>query len=323
MAGEIRRLLADELARQPAPPIGNLVADAIRHGRRRRRVRRAAATGLGMAGAALATVAAMLVPAVLGGGSPPPAEMVAAPAAPESAVAESVVPLPLAPTGTAVSTSAPADPVPIPLCGADDDLAQTAPLTRVTNCPAAEALIFPRHAASPWPSGQGAPATPQGVLELLSELLPPGRTSGYAQGDVRALAPGAVAVQIYLDRGDGPGMIRLWLSQEKPPPEPRCGAGELCYMLPDGGMVTLYDIADNCVNGRSMVLHRADGTRIQLNLARCLAWDGRDNPPAEPALTTQEALDIALDPRWGPELPQDIEKRGILRFAELPWIDYG
>lgn len=226
-----------------------------------------------------------------------------------------------------MSTSAPAVSVPTPQCGADigaDDVSpQTAPLTRVTNCPAAEALIFPRHAASPWPSSQGTPANPQGVLELLSELLPPGRTSGYAQGDVRGLAPGTVAVQIYLDRGDGPGMIRLWLSQEKPPAEPRCGAGELCYVLPDGGMVTLYDIADNCVNGRSVVLHRADGTRIQLDLARCLAWDGRDNPPAEPALITQEALNIALDPRWGPELPLDITKRGMLRFTELPWIDYG
>ncbi|MFV2017011.1 hypothetical protein [Micromonospora sp. LOL_023] len=320
MAGEIGRLLADELARQPAPPIGNLVADSIRQGRRRRRMRRAAATGLGMIGAALA---ALLVPAVLGGGSPPLAEMVAAPAAPQPAVAESVVPLPLVPAETAVSTSAPAASAPTPQCGADirtgDALPQTAPLTRVTNCPVAEALIFPRRAGVHWPPSQGAPATPPGVLELLSELLPPGRTSGYAQGDVRGLAPGTVAVQISLDRGDGPGMIRLWLSQEKPPPEPRCGAGELCYVLPDGGMVALSDIADNCVSGRSMVLHRADETRIRLNFARCLAGDGR----AEPVLTTQEALDIALDPRWGPELPLDVTKRGMLRFTELPWIDYG
>ncbi|MFY1633236.1 hypothetical protein ACN27F_08125 [Solwaraspora sp. WMMB335] len=331
MAGGIRRLLEQELAQQPAPPIGDLVIDSVRHGRRRRRLRRIA-VGVGVggtSGVAVATAAVLLLLPTLTDGGLPTADLVQPVAAPPAGTAtpaavagsdSSALPVAERIGGTPIDASA-RPVVSPPRCGGQDSgraesTAAVTPRTQIVNCPIPEELNF----SIPYVvGGPVAPATASGALDLLSALLPKGRTSGYAMGDARELGPGAVAVQVYLDRGDGPAMIRLWVYQDEPADVTHCDIGELCYRLPDGGVIALYDIPDNCVDGRSVALHRADGIRIQLNLARCLVWNGRTNPPMPLALSTQEALTVVLDPRWGTELPAEYVKRGAERFTELPW----
>lgn len=314
MAGEMRRLLADELARQPAPPIGDLIEASIRQGQRRRRLRRAVAAGMAMAGAAVATVVALLAPTVLGVGPPAPDGMVAAPSAPETAVV--TLPVPPADVATPVPTSS----VMTVTCGTDLEPGSPPPVFPVANCPAPEELTLPpSRPGGTRVSGQLVPATPEGVLELLSELLPD-ETSDHAGSAVTWTASGTIGVQLSLVRDQAPGLIRLWLSQEEPESTPRCGAGELCYALPDGNLVILYDDPEDCANGRSVVLHRTDGIRIHLSLVRCLVWEVAGTRPVAPPITTQEALDIAIDPRWGADLPAEIVERGAERFSDLTWV---
>ncbi|WP_148083313.1 hypothetical protein [Micromonospora sp. Llam0] len=319
----MRRLLEQELAARPAPPIGDLVAESVRLGRRRRRNRRAAGVGIA---AALATGAVLLVPAVVGvglpvpGGEPPDvgAPGVGQPVAPAGSVTPSAGPA----EATSIAAAPPATGEPTVRSGCDVNggtatvTALPAAPTEVANCPVAEVwdLDIP-----PVAIGDTAPATAEGALELLTRLLPDGRISGYAKGDPAGSA-GAVAVQLQLDRGDGPLLIRFSVSSDQLPADALaagCAAGQICYPLADGGTVTFDDVSDACLGGRSVRYHRADGTLIQLDLARCRGRPARSTP-LPTALTGQEALAVVLDPRWGTRLPADLVREGLVRFGELP-----
>ncbi|WP_203785811.1 hypothetical protein [Paractinoplanes rishiriensis] len=56
------------------------------------------------------------------------------------------------------------------------------------------------------------------MLHLLTTLLPPGRTSGYA-------APDDLSVQLYLDEGAGPGLVRATGSPPVRPSPPTRPSG--------------------------------------------------------------------------------------------------
>ncbi|WJK39941.1 hypothetical protein O7608_26455 [Solwaraspora sp. WMMA2056] len=297
----MKRLLEQELLGQPAPPLGDLVTTSIRLGRRRRRVRRALATVGGVAAAAFATVAILLTPAVLGAIASGGVDDVAPAAAPPATV---TVPAPAPALTRGPSAGALANPSPLatprPRCGESDPAglsASLSPRTHVTNCPAPESLDFT--VVAPELDGQIAPATAQDALKLLLGLLPKGRTSDYRMSDEPWTASGMSTVALRLDRGAGPGMIRLTVSHVDPASATRCEAGQLCYSLPDGTTVVIYDLPDDCLTGRGLWVQRPDGIRVELNIARCVPWDDSTSRPTEPVLTTQEALTIALDPRWG------------------------
>ncbi|WFE27399.1 hypothetical protein O7623_29955 [Solwaraspora sp. WMMD791] len=314
MASEMKRLLEQELLGQPAPPLGDLVATSIRQGRRRRRVRRVLATVGGVAAAALATVAALLAPAMLGAIATGPVDEVAAPAAAPPATL--AVPAPT--RGPATEAPAAPSPTPRPRCGESDPVglsASLSPRIHVTNCPAPESLDFDvvgpeSGVVGPGPDTTFATPTAEDALKLLLGLLPEGRTSDHATSAELWPRSGLSTVALHLDRGDGPGMIRLTISQADPASASRCDAGQLCYTLPDGTAVVIYDLTDDCLAGRGLWVQRPDGIRVELNIARCQPWDGRTNPPTEPALTTQEALTIALNPQWGIWTPTEAVEPG-------------
>ncbi|MDG4769829.1 hypothetical protein [Solwaraspora sp. WMMD792] len=308
----MRRLLEQELAARPAPPIGELVAESVRLGRRRRRNRRAAGVGIA---AALATGAVLLVPTVVGVGLPVPG------GGPPDVGAPGVG-QPAAPAGsTSIAPVSPATGEPTVRSGCDVNggtatvTALPAAPTEVANCPVAVwDLDIP-----PVTIGDTAPVTAEGALELLTRLLPAGRISGYAKVDPAGSA-GVVAVQLQLDRGDGPLLIRFSLSADQLPDDvlaAGCAAGQICYPLANGGTVIFDDVSDACLGGRSVRYHRADGTLIQLDLARCRGGPARSTP-LPTALTGQEALAVVLDPRWGGRLPADLVRKGSARFGELP-----
>jgi hypothetical protein len=153
--------------------------------------------------------------------------------------------------------------------------------------------------------------TPAAMLELLTRLLPPGRTS-----EARKASDNSTFVQIYLDRGQGPGMIRLLMTWGHGTGGP-CEPSMTCYPVPGGGTLTVTGITGNCIQEDLVEYSRPDGVFIMLNLASCLMWDGTANRPGPKALTTQEAVDLVMDPRWGQTMPKEIVDSGAARFPNL------
>jgi hypothetical protein len=256
---ELRGLLRDELAAERPPPLGDLVAAALRDGRRIRRRRRLAALGGGTAVAAVLAV-------TVGSGSPSGLLTTPLPAATAAAPAD-------------------ADGLP-PAEAADLPPAPPAP-------PAAAAAKAPQ-----------ARATPEAMLMLLEELLPPGRRSEHATTGQRDLH-----VQLYLDRGKGPGMIRVSVSGD-PRPGPRTGTP----------VVSVDNRPGNCIQSTVVRAQWPGGLVVQADLATCLAWDGRRNKPAPQVLSGDEARSVVADPRWGPTMDAGLVRAGARQFPRVAYF---
>jgi hypothetical protein len=266
---ELRGLLRDELAAERPPPLGDLVATALRDGRRIRRQRRWAALGGGTA-----AVGALAVTVALGG----PFGLSAAPAP-----------------------------------GGDRTVAGDAPFrTAVPAAPArAESVPRPGGAAAVPPgltsrvAAKAGPdlveATPEAMLVLLEELLPAGRTSGHAKTGRRDLR-----VQLYLDRGEGPGMIRVSVGGN-PAPGPR----------PGNPAVIVDSLPDNCTQRTVVRAEWPGGLVVRADLADCLARDGRRYEPAPQVLTSDEARAVVTDPRWGPVMEAGLVRAGAEQFPHV------
>jgi hypothetical protein len=199
-----------------------------------------------------------------------------------------------------------------------------APAGPATALPAAAssaaATSSPAAASSPSAASKSASkpevrATPAGLLTLLLQLLPPGQTSHY-RGDAHELM-----VQTYLDSGHGPGMIRVAVFDNgksgtaKTPP---AGSGTA---LPDGSTYRVTRIPENCVQDTIVFVQHADGTMVQINLAGCLAWDGKQNKPAPLALTVDQAVKVGADPRWGVRIDKSLVTAGAKNFPHLGAIE--
>jgi hypothetical protein len=270
---ELRTLMRSELSAERPPPLGDLVGTAMRDGRRIRRIRRLGAFGAGTAVAGVVALAATLSgPFGAGAGG------VQAPAA-----------APAPPSAAPIPSGAPALEVP-PRPGA--------PATPEATATASRVRIDVNRGRGPQ-----LKATSAAMLELLTRLLPAGRTSDYgvATGD-------DLHVGLYLDRGRGPGMIRVSMGKGAPP----AGYGSNMAQL------TIEHLADNCIQSTVVDAFRPDGTIVQVDVATCLAWDGKQNKPAGAALTAQQAAAIAVDPRWGMTMDADLVVTGAKRFPSLP-----
>jgi hypothetical protein len=257
------------------PPLGDLVDVAMRNGRRIRRVRRLGRLGAGAAVLGVVAVTAALArPYVSTPGEHPAAGgvQVAAPApAGHAATGAGLRPAPpeLAPTEFAPPES---ESIPVTVLGA--------------------------HAVGPQKA-----VTSGAMLTLLTKLLPPGKTSHYAVARDQA-----TQVQLYLDTGRGPGMIRAVLEKD--------ASGR--PIAKDQVSVSVEYRPDNCI--QSIVVDAAlpDGANLAINVATCLAWDGKQNRPAPPAITAGEAVKIATDPRWGLTMDADLVNAGYKQFSHLP-----
>jgi hypothetical protein len=269
---DLRALLRAELNDERPPPLGDVVGAALREGRRVRHRRRVASVAAGSAG---------VLALVLAGG-------VAAHSEPRQAVqaAESVVtPSPAAtsapvPLGRA-ARKAPATPGSVPV-------SPTAPTARD------HGRTLTIHSGVQRVAGKREKATTGAMLHLLTQLLPSGRTSGAAVADT-----GDPYVRIQLDRGDGPGLVRLILGQ-MPTGQPRGGTAT----------VSIIHVDDNCEQDTVVVARWPDGTAVQLDVDAC--------SPRRSALTPDEAAKIVADPRWGMTMDADLVKLGEVRYGRAP-----
>jgi hypothetical protein len=148
--------------------------------------------------------------------------------------------------------------------------------------------------------GMQKKATSAAMLHLLTTLLPPGRTTHYGvAGD------DALHVQLYYDAGYGPSMLRLQVD--------RRATGRPRGSTP---AVSVTHRPGDCVQDTDLRATWADGTSVQLDLATCLAFDGRANPPARAQLSEAEAALIVGDPRWGVTMSADLVDQGAGAFPE-------
>ena len=188
-------------------------------------------------------------------------------------------------------------------------------------------------------------ATPEGLLVLLLQDLPDGKTSHYAKSDPadknRKGFQYQDMAQSYLETSEGIGMVRLFLQPPRPKstltPEEQAEIDELerelaadaergqgqplkekTSTLPDGRTVTVMSGTPN-QNLRVQVT-RADGWSVSVFAPAWLAFNGQENKPAPVVLTEEQALKIASDPRIDKQLPADIVKQGAKEFPNLPVI---
>lgn len=197
------------------------------------------------------------------------------------------------------------------------------------------------------PAAAKVPATAAGVLELLTTLLttvlPTGKTSGYAA----TTEDGEPFVQLYLDTGSGPGMLRVgvfhgsedpWTTDaelERAATDCLAQTGAQCadardttlttpQATGDGTMYQVQTTPGNCVqHTRVTVLQtktvlQTNLTLVTVDIASCLAWSGTTNPPAPLALTVQQAVQVASSPRWGTTMDKALVDAGAGHFPQLP-----
>lgn len=157
----------------------------------------------------------------------------------------------------------------------------------------AGATAPPSPAAPSSPASSSSPATartkatrkkttPAAMVALIARLLPDRKLS-----HLRHLGDD-LHVQVYLDSGDGPGMMAVSIADSDRKPSKATGP-EIAVERQDG----------NCVQTIVASALWPDGTLVLVEVATCLAWDGTQNKPADAPLTTSEAADLVADPRWG------------------------
>ncbi|MET8258103.1 hypothetical protein [Micromonospora sp. NPDC005205] len=283
--GDVHGRFRDDLARHPAPPLGDLVQQAVVQGRRLRRRRRLAQFCAG--GSALAMLLVIgLAAGPLGIG----ADDTGQPGGPNL-----VLP------GGSVDTGSPS-PADSPGGGFEPGTEEN-PARSVQPIPFTTVIDTVRIGAGP--DGELATTTPQGALELLMRLLPPGKTSGYANLESSGAGPGMPFVQLHLDRGDGPGMLRLSIYRDRLGGDPRPGT------------VELTEVPGNCVQSQMITVHHGGGLQVDLMIATCLVWDPKGTVPAPAVLSLKEAIEIAANPAWGTQLPAEYVINGAKRFPKL------
>ncbi|MGC4868555.1 hypothetical protein ACLQ3B_24320 [Micromonospora sp. DT53] len=285
--GDVRGRLRDDLARHPAPPLGDLVQQAVVQGRRLRRHRRLAQLGAG--GAALVLLLVIgLIAGPLGFGADA-GQPVGQPGGP----VETATPSPAGSPGGGKAG----------LDGGAGEEQEGDPRRFVS--PTSSTTVIDTVRMGPGPEGELLTTTPQGALELLTRLLPKGPTSGYASLPSSGAGPGMPYVQVYLDRGDGPGMLRLVIYQDD------------LRGSPAPGTVELTEVPDNCVQNKMVTVHHGGGLRVDLMISTCLSWDPKGTSPAPPVLSVKEAIEIAANPNWGTKLPAGFVITGAKRFPKL------
>ncbi|MGK5678258.1 hypothetical protein [Actinoplanes sp. URMC 104] len=168
-------------------------------------------------------------------------------------------------------------------------------------------------AAAPAPSASRvAPATatprvkgtPAGLLKLLLENLPEGATSHYA-GVVEG---GDVSVQTFLDRGNGPGMIRLHVMTRP------ASAFRGTWTPLGNGAEYQVKATGNCIQQTIVFVHRADDTLLQFDLYGCPDLNGRK---MRQVLTARETAELGADPRWGVKIDPALNRQGAAAFPHL------
>jgi hypothetical protein len=199
----------------------------------------------------------------------------------------------------------------------------SASASRTTGVPVGTPTMGLYQAKQNYPGAESkrSPAAPAAVLIALGAVLPPGQTVGYAGGRFDTYT----GVQIFLDRGEGFGMVRVAVARYAMTPARDCGGspGVLVRCTEEeGAVVETFEIESNCVQRRGVNVYRADGIAIQVNVGSCLV-DGKWESPStdsvdEQVLGVNEAVKIGLAPVWNERTMSDAAAKASQRYPDLP-----
>ena len=262
MDDDLRQLFQRELPGFPEPPLGTLVRDSLRQGKRIRAVRRFYGAAALAAGVAVAVVVAVPIGASSSTDAPPAVD--------------------------ALSTT---DPSPAGTLS-DDDVAAASVRTGRTR------------------------ATAEGLLEVLLQDLPDGRTSHYAK------ASRGLHVQAFLhdDRSD-PGMVRIKVLDGPDVVPPQLTTGQQTWKLASGNTATVVGLPEDCTRSLHVEVSRPNGVVVAVDVGSCLVWSGFRLGQGHLALTQDQAVEIADDPRLSVRMSADLIKSGTKRAHGLATFD--
>lgn len=148
-------------------------------------------------------------------------------------------------------------------------------------------------------------ATPAGLLALLLDTLPEGRTSHYAG----LREDDDMILQTFLDRGKGPGVIRVNVINGKGDPDAEWTP------LGDGIDYLVQHVPGNCLQETVVVVRHPGNLMVQFNLYACPSL--RDVQVRKNVLSVQDAVRAGADPRWGLRIDPAFNKQGATRFPDL------
>lgn len=297
MGDRFRSMIESEFAEVDPPPIGDLVDNAIRDGRRLRRTRVVqrsvacfAAMGVLVLGVGMAT--STLRP----DGSPAPDDGFAAPpgAVPASTAPHVPVEPSADPSGRTYRTMPPDTPTMAVFSDLHLEDAESKPPT----------------------------APPAAVLLALGTVLPTGPTIAFAGSRFDTFT----GVQVFLDRGAGFGMIRVAMARYAPRPGRSCAIGPpgvaVTCTEQKGALVETFEIESNCVQRRGVNVYRPDGITIQVNIGSCLAdgqWGAAGRLTVDKqVLAIDEAVQIGLNPVWDDRTMIETTTKATDLYPSLP-----
>jgi hypothetical protein len=164
------------------------------------------------------------------------------------------------------------------------------------------------------PAGAKSAISPAAVAYRLEQLLPPGQVDHvHWSADIRG------QIRLYLDQGQGPGMLSVTVAGNSPPLECRTAADAptTCFAGPGGAHVQISHLIGNCVQSTLVGVDHGHGVIVQVTLSSCLASTGGTNPAGHEPLNLQQAIAIAADPSWGVRMSTALVDAGGLKYPNL------
>lgn len=315
MTEQLRDRLHDEMSGHQPPPEHGMVARAVASGRRTRRIRRTA-SGVGTVAVVGLTVLTVTLGSQLGSG---PASTSGAGQAGSGAATQpvtkvapqtlvkAVTPKAITPKAAVTTTAA------APSVGTKDAKVAAAQDWRARQN-AASAANPPQWTAAP----AGVPATPQGELQLFTELAKP-----YGVANHFAVSEDAdkTHVRAQLTADGKTGALQFSLEHDTLGQAGDCATPApndiSCHPTSDGGYVIVANDHAGCVNTADLTFVHPDGTAVHVFLASCLTDAANNLTPGTQTLSSAEAEKIFQDPRFDFTMPADVVARGMQNIGAL------
>ncbi|GAA1958694.1 hypothetical protein [Kitasatospora viridis] len=309
MDDEFSSSLREELSRLSEPPIGDLVGQAARQGRRIRRFRTIGATA---AVAAVATVTALFSGQLVGSGHTGAQGI--GPAAPVGA-SVSASPNTSATPSAAPSTTPGASAA--PSAGATPDAGSASPTPGGGQGSSAPAGV---PASTPAAAGSDAlvKSTPASLLAAVVQSLPSGITTDHYYGDAPqppiTLDP---SVNLYLHSGGKTGRIGVSAYKADTPsscttPEGETGVSATCSTDAAGEFVNVLSNPSNCIQNTTVTVYRHDGIAVSVDLSTCLDNSARGTSTP---LTQAQAVTLADSTLLNVVMPSSFVKAADTQYA--------
>ncbi|MFI9787514.1 hypothetical protein ACIHEI_29030 [Kitasatospora sp. NPDC051984] len=113
-------------------------------------------------------------------------------------------------------------------------------------------------------------------------------------------------------------MMRVFVGTASP--DAKCSTSDGCQRDKYGQQVRVQHVDDNCIQNTVVTVRHADGTAVTVQMASCLAWDGKASVPAVVPLSEEAAAELAGNPAFHNMMTPAQGAAAAARFPALPQI---